>query len=46
MKKGDKVEFSYWVGKFKFRLIGRYLGNNGLAHIVKKDNVYYWLGSK
>lgn len=43
MKKGDKVEFHYYHKNYDMKLVGIYMGNNGVAHIVKRENVYYWL---
>ena len=43
MKKGDTVEFNYYHRKEKQRLRGIYLGFNGVAHIVLRENVYYWV---
>lgn len=43
MKKGDTVEFRHYHKKFEMTLRGTYMGSNGVAHIVKRDNVYYWI---
>ena len=43
MKKGDKVQFTHYHKREEMNLIGIYLGFNGVAHIVKRDNVYFWV---
>jgi hypothetical protein len=43
MKKGDKVQFTHYHKREEMNLIGIYLGFNGVAHIVLRENVYYWV---
>lgn len=43
MTKGDTVEFHYYIKNYDMKLRGEYMGDNGVAHIVKRENVYYWL---